>query len=361
MKGLKELYIENFRGIKNLKFEDFKDINILIGENNTGKTSILESIRSFKYFGSIEGLFVLALQRERGRKLSTGIGKLKPYDAFINLFNVKEEQKRLSLKVKHDEDDLKIKVTGGNLKVLKFDDNNKEDTWGIDNTEELDTFDGEYISSINNQEKITNIRIEEDINRIKIPESDYSNIKDIEYISPVEYYLDQLSLKGLGKAIKSGLKDDVIKMLKIFDKDIIGYELISEDRGAIPYLEHKRLGFMPLSNYGDGVKKALTIAGTIVSMKGGILLIDEVETAIHIDALKNFIKWIMKICQDNEIQVFLTTHSMEAIDIILESTQKDFDKVACYRLEKDEEEISVTRFSGEKLYNIRNTMGVDIR
>lgn len=42
---LKEINIQNFRGISNLSIEFEKDITVLIGENNTGKTTILEAVR----------------------------------------------------------------------------------------------------------------------------------------------------------------------------------------------------------------------------------------------------------------------------------------------------------------------------
>lgn len=42
---LTKVHIQNFRGIKNLTIEPDRDITVLIGENNSGKTSILEALR----------------------------------------------------------------------------------------------------------------------------------------------------------------------------------------------------------------------------------------------------------------------------------------------------------------------------
>ncbi len=42
---LKQLDIKQYRNIENLKFEGLSKVNIIIGENNVGKTSILETIR----------------------------------------------------------------------------------------------------------------------------------------------------------------------------------------------------------------------------------------------------------------------------------------------------------------------------
>lgn len=49
----------------------------------------------------------------------------------------------------------------------------------------------------------------------------------------------------------------------------------------VEYLRHKRLGDMPLSTYGDGIKKVLVLSNAIAAATNGILLIDEIETAIH--------------------------------------------------------------------------------
>ena len=45
---LSELNIEKYRGIDSLKLEDLGRVNVIAGENNTGKTSILEVIESLE-------------------------------------------------------------------------------------------------------------------------------------------------------------------------------------------------------------------------------------------------------------------------------------------------------------------------
>jgi putative ATP-dependent endonuclease of OLD family len=42
---IKKINIKNFRGIKHLSLE-LDELTVLIGENNTGKTSILEALRT---------------------------------------------------------------------------------------------------------------------------------------------------------------------------------------------------------------------------------------------------------------------------------------------------------------------------
>ena len=39
---LNDMVIDSYRGIRKLKIQDLGDINILVGDNNAGKTSVLE-------------------------------------------------------------------------------------------------------------------------------------------------------------------------------------------------------------------------------------------------------------------------------------------------------------------------------
>ena len=51
---VKDLEVDLYRGIKNLELNNLSDINILTGDNNSGKTSILEVLRSLTFPFEIE-------------------------------------------------------------------------------------------------------------------------------------------------------------------------------------------------------------------------------------------------------------------------------------------------------------------
>ncbi|MBP5326911.1 MAG: AAA family ATPase, partial [Bacteroidales bacterium] len=44
MDGIKSINIKNFRGIDHLIIEDFSRVNVFLGQNNSGKTTMLEAI-----------------------------------------------------------------------------------------------------------------------------------------------------------------------------------------------------------------------------------------------------------------------------------------------------------------------------
>lgn len=45
---ISEFNVHKFRGITDLRLVNLKDINILTGDNNTGKTSVIGSVELFK-------------------------------------------------------------------------------------------------------------------------------------------------------------------------------------------------------------------------------------------------------------------------------------------------------------------------
>ncbi|MGR6008839.1 hypothetical protein ACT7CZ_12160 [Bacillus cereus] len=58
---------------------------------------------------------------------------------------------------------------------------------------------------------------------------------------------------------------------------------------VIPFIDHKILGLTPITMFGDGIRKALTLASVLLGCQNGILFIDELETAIHTRMLGNYL------------------------------------------------------------------------
>ena len=80
---LKSIEIKNYRGIKNLKIDNFKKYNFFVGDNGSCKTTILESLFS-AFPNSPEGIITAA--NSRGLQVNLD----NKYNFF---FNADEENK----------------------------------------------------------------------------------------------------------------------------------------------------------------------------------------------------------------------------------------------------------------------------
>jgi len=215
---------------------------------------------------------------------------------------------------------------------------------------------------VKSKEHLTsNFQLDEFDNNFKIGNDPSLRLMKTDYLSPVDHYDQNKLIRVISNAVKIDGENDIIKMLHAFDKNIIGLELLGEGKKMIPYFQHNKLGLIPLSVFGDGIKKGMLIACSILSLREGVLLIDDIESEIHTSALKDFFQWVVNDCKKYNTQMFITTHSVEAIDAILAASKNNLNDIACYRLEDDNDGIYINRTSGEKLYNIRYSIGLDVR
>ena len=136
--------------------------------------------------------------------------------------------------------------------------------------------------------------------------------------SNVSYY--KSCVKFLSEYIIADGKQDILKILQTFDKHIEDISIVGNDI----YLFNSISGSLPLFSYGSGLQKALLLTSTIVNCKNGIILIDEIDNAIHVSAFKDVFKWFVDACIKNNVQAFITTHSMEAIDAILDIAHSNY-------------------------------------
>jgi AAA15 family ATPase/GTPase len=183
----------------------------------------------------------------------------------------------------------------------------------------------------------------------------------IDTVTPFSHRIEQLQISLLSEAILLGIKPEVIKLLQQMDSEITDLVILSQT-GKRPslYIDHKRVGISPVSAFGDGVRRLLFIALTLAKVRGGVLLIDEIETAIHTVALGSSFGWIVDWCQRLDVQLFATTHSLEAIDAMLDASNSETD-VVLYRLEKRESQTKAVRIERERLHRLREDLGLEVR
>ena len=121
---------------------------------------------------------------------------------------------------------------------------------------------------------------------------------------------------------------------------------------------------MPLSTYGDGIKKVLALSNAIAMAAGGILLIDEIETAIHKKYYDDIFQFVVKACERFNVQVFISTHNIEAIDGILSTqgydNQETTDNIQVVTLKRGEDRTYSRALTGRELNAVVAHKGVQL-
>ncbi len=364
---ISRLHIKSFRGIKDLELDDLQPINIFTGDNNSGKTSVLEVIQSFENPGNFRSWKNILRKNPR---ISPRNG-ITYYEGFYDLFDINTEVKKVEytidllqeqrqnivLSARESEEELSEKEIAkiqGISTVISEEDDEMERIRSI--------LKLEMTLEINHQKKAEIAVYEGQLNFLA---NLYGKKTEhtIVYISPVRH---AEGVVYLGKILdQPELYEQMLQVLREYDKDIISINFdtanSSYQYGTYKILSKSHKKALPLALYGDGMKKAVLLMSAVIAAKDGILLLDEFETAIHTSGMDKTFKWILETCIKLNVQVFMTSHSKEAIDKLLKCSPSCKSQMAVYTLYKHKDGTTVRRLDGEKAVEVQDDMGLELR
>ena len=98
MAHVQKICIDSFRGIRSLELSKLSGINIITGDNNCGKTSVLEVMESFRQPDDIRTWRSL-IRKSSGEAPNRG---MTLYEGFCDLFDINSEEKHLKYTITMD-------------------------------------------------------------------------------------------------------------------------------------------------------------------------------------------------------------------------------------------------------------------
>lgn len=165
--------------------------------------------------------------------------------------------------------------------------------------------------------------------------------------------LDDTGLWSLWeKVVLTDAKKDVIDAMRIIAPETDDFALL-HPRGRVSSLRLRvkdREGSVPIKTMGDGMNRLFGLGMALACSKGGILLVDEIENGIHWSVLPEVWKFIVKVAKRLEVQVFATTHSNDCLKAFQMGTKGDplLNGVAV-RIEKKNGEFGAEIFDEKRL------------
>lgn len=340
--------IGQYRGIKSLVINNLNNVNIVVGDNNSGKTSLLEAIYLLRATHSFSNVIRTARLRNYSPFIS-----ISTYESFVNMFPKDDNNRSIYLQAEGSFGHRSIEILGEESVVLVEDEDLKKYPVSVRHTKsktllgsETPAFIGMMRSSVNSNRKEIPIRFAA-VSRAEIYSGRAADSINVYYLSPVSHIVDSTFFNIVKN---NSYKEICIQLIRLFDPDIDDLVYLRNDitGRAIEYIRSKKLGLMPLSTYGDGIKKVLSLANAIVEAAGGVLLIDEIDTSIHYRYYADIFSFLIKASLKYDVQLFITTHSEEAIDEILKTQKYDESVPAQY------DPINVITFRKDNYGNVRS-------
>lgn len=365
---LSELKIERYRGIRNLELKDLGMVNIIAGANNTGKTSILEIIESLEAPDNLRAWRMIGRREGNSPRMVTTV-----YDTMKSLFplDVHDSDMIISYSGVYNSNPFEIEIKGKSFETI-VSDRQLDRLYAYKMSADLEEADNvnEYeTGAIEIQYRINREACGEDIIyqvQRGLPNGQESNTRSVAsnvvYISPTQHAQNFVFLDSL--LTDPDIYEQFVDIMREFDSGFVSINSVAEERTwgrkYVVLSKNHREGLL-LNAYGDGMKKAMLLLSAVLRAKDGILLLDEFETAIHNSAMENVFSWILNTAKKMNVQVFMTSHSIEAIETVLKCCPNIQDEMRMITLVNVEDVVKVRNVNAKKAIQLLDEYGMELR
>lgn len=339
---IEEIYVKNFRSLRNFKMSFEKDITIVVGENDCGKTSVLESLK-----------IVFNKQKFEETDFSSGSDeasievkiKNKSYIKRLKMAENKIEETNYIKINKEDVDAIKQEMTSDLFMELIEDDKRaklfefaKELGIPLGRVSRIDTLtekiEGKIIELETDGYTAPLSQIPDDYNLFFLDGKTFQNLDD--HIN--ELYFNQIKQDIWKKEIEGETIEEIIT--RHIDESVNELETQIKDQGSIEKLKEylpkitdikiipelvRRLNInvkvqllegeevIPVEKKGDGTKRRITMAlleikKEIDNEQSHCYIFDEPDTHLHVKAQLDLLN-ILRDFVKTKKQVIITSHS----------------------------------------------------
>ncbi|MBR1514241.1 MAG: AAA family ATPase [Bacteroidales bacterium] len=327
MDGFKNLEIKNFRGIEHLTIDDFSRVNVFLGQNNSGKSSILEAMAMLTGMSNPD--LPQAINAIRARK---AFSKFIETQYFFNNLNVAFPPEIRSELIDGTSRRLKLALSYvfDELAEPKNETQQQAGTVSYVNTLEMD-FDVTEGTTNHNFKNWLRVNAQGMVVNRKMADGYLENMRA--WLIPSDLMTSNLA-NDLAELFKRNRKDTIINLLRLFDNQINGIEILTDDI----YIGYEGMSQMlPVSMMGDGLRRYLNIVASAANPLTNVLLIDEIDNGLHYSIYKKLWQALFTLAVTTDKQIFATTHSKETLLYLNEMLQENplnKDELRLYTLEK---------------------------
>ena len=316
---LQTLEMRGYRGFESYRLTGLARVNLLVGKNNCGKTSVLEAIellvsegRPVAFLRSLERRGeVGARRRERSPDVShVFFGHMCVPGASFELSS--DDGKRvlsvriLSLEeVGEEADDWEPRIKQRLQRRL------------FDSDEDVTPMFGMSIDRGAPERQIV-LPVMEDGSIMF--ERHHRFMRDGSPGTPVHFLtlesFDPASMGGMWDIVLAeGREAEIVDDMRLLEPDLDSIHFLTRTgygNGILVGLHNARRR-LPIGTYGDGMRRLLALRLSFIGTANGVLLIDEIDTGLHWTVMEDTWRFVVDVARKSNVQVFATTHSYDCI------------------------------------------------
>ncbi|MGL4977741.1 MAG: AAA family ATPase [Cetobacterium sp.] len=364
---LREFKVDNFKCFKEFKIENLGRINIFLGSNNVGKSTLLEAIFGYACGKNLTPLLentILRMGRNRNQNIYNLIEKS------LNTFNNKQNLE-FSFEGKHDNKNLNTKFNYKLKPGTRF---------GEIEAELNPNYFIQQNETNNPTELLFNIEVFENNVRAKEESVFYPPINNYGMLAAeapfiVANYLNVSNFKELAGLVRiysmlkreNSLKSIVEELNKAFHNEIEDIDMLPYPDGSQAPISIKTLEgkYIPIYEYGDGMQKWFSMIGNQIIYKNSLHCIDEIGDMLHPEAQGFLGLNLSELAVKHNNQIFATTQSLEFVEnylkYLLDIKKEYLDEIRIITLKNIKGNIKARVLTGENALELLIENSVELR
>jgi len=354
---LKTLKIDNLRGISSGVIEDLAQVNVLVGPNNAGKSTILDALLFVASPNPTTALgpvltrrhlnnpSLWLLHRNKGKRSSNGT---------LSVTSDKDDTRQVILSASYQDTvaSIAVHVWPEEKEITAL-----QKKMGTRPTDPAAL--QQWVAQQQGwQQKLNDLQQKYNLKQQQgeiIP-----GTPEVHLIEP-DLSKRQTSLADLYTLVaERGLRKQAKEIVTDLIPEVEDIEILTQNSQPVVYLDLLERGALPVELAGEGVQLLLVLSFELARPSGGLVLLEEPETHLHPAAIRQAARAV-RAAADREIQAVITTHSLDLIDSLLEVFNDSLDLLAFYRVKLDNGELISYRLSGEKAAKARTEISEDLR
>jgi predicted ATPase len=328
---LNSLYVKNFRALEDFQVSKLGQVNLIVGNNNSGKSSVLEALRI--YAGSANRNLLVQIAGEHDEKTrppnAEDADSELPFEAFFTgrKYPSGDETSIFIGQTESDPDGLVIEH---GLLVETEETDTDEDGDAIVRTvfrralkSDLEALSRGRISQtlfVKRGGRVFRLRFDTIESRFRSSLGEMAPALSCSVVPTQFVSIEDLSDEW-DKIVLTPYQDVVRQALKIVEPNFEELAFVKNaDRNGPPRGRSVKVRLssqprpLPLNSMGDGMLRILQLILKVFSAKDGILLIDEFENGLHYSIQSKVWELLFELAVKLNIQVFATTHSWDCIE-----------------------------------------------
>ncbi|MCU0544736.1 MAG: AAA family ATPase [Oscillatoriaceae cyanobacterium Prado104] len=357
---LRDLTIQNYRCFKDFHIDGLARVNLIVGQNNSGKTTFLEAIYLLQQ-QHIKAVFDVL--NNRGEKShitiqsaasSQSVNRIKYQFEHIFYGHQITSNRSICIQSQHEEElSIQIQANPKNEQILippdeelgtqvlvwelivYYNQNARVEISLLRDATIAKLFSGSQLTEINNYRP-----------PLETTKNNFNLIKTTEIaFNELAVFWDAITL--------TPKEESVVAALQILEPEVERISFTSNpstDSGILIKMKGQNHP-LPLGSMGDGMRRILSIAMATVSSENGFLLVDEIDTGLYYQTQTDMWKLIFETAKRLNVQVFATTHSWDCIAAFQEALeQSEYSSVGkLFRLSRRGEDIRAVEYTPDEL------------